>query len=106
MRRLGWFRLSCLRHVAVCRWSEAALADDGEPSLPESITTTLEPGDNRIGWVAEPVSPEELFAQLPQVELVYSWDAHSMSRYEIAAPRLPSRYWTLAVAWSRVIHMS
>ena len=71
-----------------------AFADDGEPSLPESVTTTLQPGDNRIGWVAERMSPEDLFARLPRVVLVYTWDAVS-GRYEIAAPRLPRRYWTI-----------
>ena len=94
MRRTLLALSTCLLTLLWAGGLEAALADDGAPSLPESITTTLEPGDNRIGWVAEPVSPEELFEQLPQVELVYSWDAHS-SRYEIAAPRLPQRYWTL-----------
>ncbi len=69
-------------------------ADDGKPSLPESVTTTLQPGDNRIGWVAEAISTEDLFVRLPQVELVYSWNAN-LERYEMAAARLPTRLWTL-----------
>ncbi|MCY3922532.1 MAG: carboxypeptidase-like regulatory domain-containing protein [Chloroflexi bacterium] len=44
--------------------------------------------------MAERMSAAELFARLPQVGLIYSWDADS-GRYEIAAPRLPSRFWTL-----------
>lgn len=69
-------------------------ADDDQPSLPETVTGTLQPGDNAVGWVAEATAVEELFAQLPRVELVYSWDASSR-RFEIAAPRLPQRYWTI-----------
>lgn len=94
MRRLLVPALSCLIAVACAVGLSVAFADDGEPSLPESVTTTLQPGDNRIGWVAERVSAEDLFVQLPRVVLVYAWNASS-GRYEIAAPRLPRRYWTI-----------
>ena len=94
MRRLLVPALGCLIAVCCAVGLSSLAADDSEPSLPESVTTTLQPGDNRIGWVAERMSSEDLFAQLPRVDLVYSWDANS-GRYEVAAPRLPSRYWTL-----------
>lgn len=82
--------------IAVCVAGAlgAASADDGEQALPESLTTTLEPGFNTIGWVAESLPVEDLFAELPQVELVYSWEAGARG-YELAAPRLPQRFWTL-----------
>ena len=94
MRRLLVPALCCLVVVVCAAGLNVAFADDGQPSLPESVTTTLQPGDNRIGWVAERMSAEELFARLPQVGLIYSWDADS-GQYEIAAPGLPSRFWTL-----------
>lgn len=40
------------------------------------------------------MSAEDLFSRLPRVVLVYAWNADS-GRYEIAAPRLPRRYWTI-----------
>jgi len=94
VRRLLVPALCCLIAVVCAVGLSAAFADDGEPSPPESVVTTLQPGDNRIGWVAERMSAEDLFARLPQVVLVYAWDADS-GRYEIAAPRLPRRYWTI-----------
>ncbi|MDE2894032.1 MAG: carboxypeptidase-like regulatory domain-containing protein [Chloroflexota bacterium] len=94
MRRLLVPALCCLVAVVCAAGLSVASADDDEPSLPGSVVTTLKPGDNRIGWVAERISAEELFARLPQVALVYAWDADS-GRYEIAAPRLPRRYWTI-----------
>lgn len=94
MPRLLLPALCCLVAVVCAAGLSFAFADDGKPSLPESVTTTLQPGDNQIGWVAERMSAEDLFARLPQVVLVYTWDADS-GRYEIAAPRLPQRYWTI-----------
>lgn len=45
---------------------------------------TLQPGDNLIGWVGFPASPEDVFAQIPEAELIYTWDAES-SQYRFAA---------------------
>ena len=94
MRRLLIPALCCLFAVFCAVGLGVAFADDGEPSLPESVTTTLQPGDNSVGWVAERMSAEDLFARLPRVVLIYTWNADS-GRYEIAAPRLPRRYWTI-----------
>ncbi len=45
---------------------------------------TLEPGDNFIGWVAEPIAVDELFAQIPSAPLIYTWSADSREyRYAI-----------------------
>lgn len=48
-------------------------------------TRTLHPGDNLIGWVWYPVTPQELFTQVPEAELVYAWDA-SESQFRFAVP--------------------
>lgn len=48
-------------------------------------TRTLHPGDNLIGWVWYPVTPQELFSQVPEAELVYAWDA-SASQFRFAVP--------------------
>ncbi len=38
-------------------------------------TTTLEPGDNFIGWVSEPIAVDQVFAAIPEAALIYTWDA-------------------------------
>ena len=42
-------------------------------------TVHFEPGDNFIGWVAEPIGVEEVFAAIPEAALIYHWDASSRS---------------------------
>ena len=44
---------------------------------------TLLPGDNLIGWVGYPTTTEAFFEQIPEAELVYTWDA-KLSRYRFA----------------------
>ena len=51
----------------------------------EEQVRTLHPGDNLVGWVGEPTTPAELFGQIPQAELVYTWDAKEQ-RYLFAVP--------------------
>ena len=38
-------------------------------------TLELHPGDNFVGWVAEPILIDDLFDQIPASKLVYTWDA-------------------------------
>ena len=52
----------------------AALAAD---SLGE--TMELQPGDNYVGWVAEPIGIDDLFQEIPLASLIYRWDADSRS---------------------------
>ena len=40
-----------------------------------SENLTLQPGDNFVGWVAEPIAVDDIFAQIPQANLIYRWDA-------------------------------
>ena len=53
----------------------AEVANSGEEVAPETITATLEPGDNFIGWVSEPIGVEDVFAAIPDAALIYTWDA-------------------------------
>lgn len=71
-----------------------ASADSGDEDGAETITTTLQPGDNFVGWVAEPLPLQHLFAALPRVEYVYRWESNSQ-QWLMAAPALPQRFWTL-----------
>ena len=52
----------------------------------DSPTETLElhPGDNFVGWVAEPIAVADIFEQISAATLIYTWDADSRSyRYAI-----------------------
>ena len=62
-----------------------ASANSGDEAAAETITTTLQPGDNFVGWVAEPKLVLELFEEFPQIELVYTWDTADQ-RYRYAHP--------------------
>ncbi len=47
-------------------------------------TVRLEPGDNFVGWVADPIAIAEIFEQIPEAALIYRWDAESRTyRYAI-----------------------
>ena len=43
---------------------------EGEP-----FTTVPAPGFNLVGWVEAETTPGELFADLPEAESVFAWDA-------------------------------
>ena len=62
-----------------------ASAESGEEVAAKTITTTLQPGDNFVGWVAEPQLAAELFAAFPQIELIYTWDP-ARGQYRWAHP--------------------
>lgn len=47
----------------------------------------LQPGDNLIGWVYFSTDVQELFSQIPEAELIYTWDA-KLSSYRFAARAL------------------
>lgn len=59
-------------------------SEEVEPVL---VLRTLQPGDNLVGWVDYPITPQELFEQIPEAELIYAWDAQH-SRYRVAAREL------------------
>lgn len=47
----------------------------------EEVTETinLDPGDNYVGWVSDPISVDEVFAEIPEAALIYTWDADRRS---------------------------
>ncbi len=53
---------------------DIALADSREDgALTETLT--LHPGNNFVGWVAEPIAVEDIFHAIPATSLIYRWDA-------------------------------
>ena len=40
-------------------------------------TIYLEPGDNFVGWVSNPISVDEVFAAIPKAALIYTWSANN-----------------------------
>ncbi len=53
----------------------AVTSADEDIDQPETVTTTLHPGDNFVGWVDESLSLDELLVQLPGIERISTWDA-------------------------------
>ena len=77
----------------------AASADSPEAVVEqptESRTIVLQPGWNYIGWVGDPASPAALFSAVPEIEVVYAWDAFAR-RWLIAAPAIPTQVHTLHI---------
>ena len=50
-----------------------------------TITTQLHPGNNYVGWIAQATPPAELFAQIPEAVLIYTWDASEL-RFRFSLP--------------------
>ena len=62
----------------------AVASADSEESveLTASITTTLRPGYNYVGWVGGPLSVAKLKREIPEVASVRAWDALLQRSYE------------------------
>ena len=43
----------------------------------EDFTTLLQPGLNMVGWTHAETGVDALFADIPELEAVYAWDANS-----------------------------
>ena len=59
------------------------VAVTGEPV--ENVTTELQPGWNLAGWTEPAADVQAIFERIPELELVYAWDADSQ-RFRLAAP--------------------
>ena len=59
--------------------------DSSEPGRSSTMKTSLHPGDNFVGWVADPLPLDRLFDDLPEVELVYRWNPRT-ELYDYAMP--------------------
>ena len=68
-----------------------AIAGAGER---EAVVAHLRPGDNYVGWISDSRPIQSLFDELPQIELIWAWNA-SRQQFTMAAPGLPRRLWTL-----------
>ena len=91
--------ISQVRHLAVA--AAAALlaialisigARAQEPS--EMMATTLQPGDNFVGWIADDAPPQVLFDAVPEIEAAYAWDPLGQ-RWLLASPHVPAELHTL-----------
>ncbi len=56
--------------------------EDAEPG-----TRILYPGTNPVGWVYFPTPVEDFFEQVPEAEMIYTWDAER-SHFRFSAPGL------------------
>ena len=70
-----------------------ASADDGGSDA-AAPAVMLEPGDNFVGWIEEPIAVGDLFEAVPQIEVIFFWDAAS-GTWRIAAPAMHRSLWTL-----------
>ncbi|MXX81002.1 MAG: carboxypeptidase regulatory-like domain-containing protein [Chloroflexi bacterium] len=66
-------------------------ADERADNTPGLRTITLQPGDNFVGWVDEPISLDDLLDQLPALERISTWDADE--QLEVSAT-LDDRRWS------------
>ncbi len=70
------------------------LASADESDVESDSPVLLEPGYNFVGWIAESMAVGDLFEAIPEIEIVWYWDA--AERYwRWAAPAAPARLWTL-----------
>jgi len=56
-------------------------SDEGGTEGAPTETLTLLPGDNFVGWVAEPIAVDEIFEAIPAASLIYRWDADTRRWY-------------------------
>lgn len=78
--------------VAVTLLLVATSARADEPT--GTITTSLYPGDNLVGWIAEEAPVADLFAAVPEIETAWAWDALER-RWLVASPLVPATLHTL-----------
>ena len=60
----------------------------------DTVTTTLVPGLNYVGWLSPPATVAEFFETLPQVEAVFAWSA-TRQAWLAASPHFPESVQTL-----------
>ena len=66
----------------------SASAESGDADEPSTVTTTLHPGWNMVGWLGPEAPATEVFEAIPALERVSAWDAvnqryHSRTRTTI-----------------------
>ena len=65
--------------LALAITTAIVLAASVGASAADTESLTLEPGDNDVGWVGEPIAVTDIFEQIPQASLIYTWNAISRS---------------------------
>ncbi len=83
MRQRRLVRLATILSALLATLLLTQILVAGEESPPAS--RTLHPGDNLIGWVGFATTPQALFDQIPNAELIYTWDADD-ARYRFSTP--------------------
>lgn len=78
-RRVIAFPVGCLVVLACALMIAVSTIDTANADRADTHTLTLEPGDNFVGWVAEPIAVADIFRALPEAELIYRWDADQRS---------------------------
>jgi hypothetical protein len=92
--------VTCVLSLALWLTQALAAGEQASPNL-----RVLHPGDNLIGWVGYAVSSQELFDQIPQAELIYTWDAES-SRYRFAARDFQSSLQTIRPGMGLIVRIA
>lgn len=86
------FWLCLLAVLALWTALQPAAARAEEPS--GDIITVLQPGENLVGWIAAEAPVGDLFAAVPEIEAVWTWDAPGR-RWRVASPRVPETFHSL-----------
>ncbi len=92
--------LACILTLSLWLTQALAAAEQHSPNL-----RILQPGDNLIGWVGYTASSQDLFDQIPQAELIYTWDTESSS-YHFAAPNFQSSLRTISPGMGLVLRIA
>ena len=80
--QLRYERLSVALFALIAALALVSSVTRAEDAATETLE--LQPGDNFVGWVAEPIAVADIFEQVPEATLIYTWSADSRSwRYVI-----------------------
>ncbi len=93
--------------IAVSLALLVALTDalSAEEPAPDARAVMLQPGDNLVGWVAEPIAVADIFKAIPQAALIYRWDADSRT-YQYAIREIGGNLETLQPGMAAKIRIS
>lgn len=84
--------------------AHVASVESAESDSSDVESLRLQPGDNFVGWVAEPIAVAEIFEQIPEAALVYRWDADSRS-WQYAIRELVGNFETLEPGMAATIRI-
>ena len=73
--QLRYERLSVALFALIAALALVSSVTRAEDAATETLE--LQPGDNFVGWVAEPIAVADIFEQVPEATLIYTWSADS-----------------------------